>query len=131
MNYLKEGDIIELREGHSVYVKLPAHCCYDNRRGCFTELDSRVVCIGEEVGGLDTGYLVGKYIVIKTFTDGGGTGHGPQDVYPDGHHVWCESIGEDLDYKIAVNFYQSGCFTAMNEEEIPVIGRATKKWEVT
>lgn len=128
MKTLNEGEIIELKAGHMVYVKLPAHFCYSNRKGCFDELAKRAVKIGEQIGGLDTNYLAGRYIVTKTANDGGGTGHGPHDVYPDGHHVWCESIGESWDTKIAVDFYQSGCFTAMNGE-IPVIGKATKRLE--
>ena len=30
----------------------------------------------------------GRYVVVKTAFEGGGTGHGPDDAYPDGHHVY-------------------------------------------
>lgn len=69
-------------------------------------------------------YLRGKYIVYKTSEDGGGTGHGRYDVYPDGHHVFC--FKED-DETVQVDFYQTGCFTAMIEDIEP-IGKAKMKW---
>lgn len=73
----------------------------------------------------DFDYLRGKYIIVRTSQDGGGTGHGPHDIYPDGWHVWCES----LDGKHKVDFYQTGCFTAMIKDLQP-LGRAEKKWVV-
>lgn len=47
------------------------------------------------------------FVVKRTAFEGGGTAHGPHDVYPDGHHVWArpEDGGDEID------FYQSGCFT--------------------
>lgn len=117
---LKPGDVIELTEGHSVYAKAPKHFLYSNRTGDFS-LDRGLVKIGGELG-----YLAGRYIVTKTAADGGGCGHGPGDVYPDGHHVWCvRSDGAD-----EVDFYQSGCFTAMIVK-IDVIGHAEQVWKET
>ena len=117
MKQLKEGDIIELGHGHTVYADIPEHFVYSNCRGSF-ELTHHEVLLDE----LD--WLCGKYIVYKTSHDGGGTGHGPHDVYPDGHHVFCEKADQT---EVKVDFYQSGCFTAMIEEIEP-IGRATRKW---
>ena len=54
--------------------------------------------------------------------DGGGTGHGAHDVYPDGHHVHC--VHENGKHNI--DFYQSGAFTAMIKDIVPV-GRAELK----
>lgn len=45
------------------------------------------------------------FTVVRTAFEGGGTGMGPHDVYPDGHHVYC--VGED---GLLFSFYQSGCF---------------------
>lgn len=48
--------------------------------------------------------------VLETRMCGGGTGHGPHDVYPDGHQV----VARELEAKKRlVRFYQSGCFIGM------------------
>lgn len=70
-------------------------------------------------------YLQGRYVVYKTTTDGGGTGHGPHDVYPDGYHVFCERLADG----VRVDFYQTGCFTAMIEEIKPVGKAERSKWK--
>jgi hypothetical protein len=118
MSYLTEGDIIELCEGHRVYADVPEHFLYDNRKGSF-KLAHGMVTIGGE-----TAYLAGRYVVYKTANDGGGTGHGPHDVYPNGHHVFCERLD---DQSVKCDFYQSGCFTAMVADIAP-IGRAVRRW---
>lgn len=127
---LREGDIIELREGHEVYVDLPKHFVYANRRGCFDELASTEVVIGENKGGMDTGWLAGRYVVVRTAVEGGGIGHGPHDVFPDGHRVTAERLEDDrrLYAPPRVSFYQTGSFTAMIEAIEPV-GRATAVWQ--
>ena len=108
---LQVDDIIVLKEGMTVYADIPEHFVYSNRRGSF-ESTRHEVTIG---GQFD--YLAGKYIVTKTLKEGGGTGHGPHDIFPDGHHVFCEKI---IDKKIKVDFYQSGCFTAMIKDITPI-----------
>lgn len=57
----------------------------------------------------------GDFIVVDTSFEGGGTGHGPHDVYPDGHRVYCKKLknGKYDKNGVEVNFYQSGYFTAM------------------
>lgn len=120
MNLLQEGDIIELREGHNVYADVPKHFLYDNREGDFSLARGDVTISGE------LAYLAGRYIVYKTACDGGGTGMGPHDVYPNGHHVYCERVD---DHGVRVDFYQTGSFTATIQDIEPV-GRATRKWVV-
>lgn len=85
MAKLTEGDIIEIKEGHEVYAHVPMHFLYSNKKGSFKTDRGHVKIAGE------LSYLAGKYVVYKTSIDGGGTGHGPHDVYPDGHHVFCEA----------------------------------------
>lgn len=117
---LQEGDLIVLGNEHKVYADVPKHFLYGNYRGDFT------LGHGEaHLGNDNFDYLRGKYIVTKTVMDGGGTAHGPHDVYPNGHHVFCESI----DGKHKVDFYQTGCFTCMIVNIEP-IGRAEKKWVI-
>lgn len=118
---LKKGDVIELKEGMEVYAMVPKHFFYADQRGCF-ELERHVVKLCEEFD-----YLIGTYIVIKTCMDGGGTGMGANDIYPNGHHVYCvKADNED----IKVDFYQSGCFNGLIEN-IKSIGKATLKWKIT
>jgi len=128
---LKEGDVIELKKGHKVYTLIPKHFAYDNCIGSF-KLTKSDVTIGENRNGLNTEFMLGKWIVYKTVTDGGGTGHGPNDVYPDGHHVFCKRVVKNkYDYQMEIDFYQTGCFTAMiKDKEIEVVGKAKAKWTI-
>lgn len=120
MKLLKEGDVIELKDGHTVYADVPKHFVYSNKRGCF-DITHHNITIGGEFD-----YFAGEYIVIKTTFDGGGTGHGPGDVYPDGHHVFCRSA----EGKKEVDFYQTGSFTAIIQDIKP-IGRAELTYRIT
>ena len=113
---LNEGDIIEICEGHRVYADVPEHFLYDNCRGSFRIAHGNVTIGGE------LAYLAGRYVVYKTVQDGGGVAMG-HDVYPDGHHVFCERLSD----RVRIDFYQSGCFTAMIPNIEPV-GRAVMQW---
>ena len=121
--FLKKGDVIELKLGHTVYTDLPESLVFSNCRSSkeFTHHDIKI-------DGAFL-YLAGKYAVIETKMDGGGTGMGARDIFPDGHHVFCQSL-EDPELK--VDFYQSGAFTAMITDIVPV-GKASKKeiWTVS
>jgi len=126
---LKEGDIIMLQIGDTVLFEIPAHFLYGNRVGVFNEVSKDAVVIGNHKG-LNTEFLAGEYVVIKTAMDGGGTGHGDSDSYPDGHHVWCEKM---FDWGIGhpgilVDFFQTGCFTAMLKDRKPT-GKAELTWK--
>ena len=78
-------------------------------------------------GVLKTGNMAGNYVVICTEYGGGGTGHGPHDVYPDGHQVFARKLGRNGKFNkrgLAVNFYQSGCFTAMiDKKDVKFFGK--------
>ena len=116
-DFLQDGDVFLLGTGAKVYAEVPQHFLYDNRKGDWSVCRGLITIDGEFM------FLAGKYIVTKTTRDGGGTGHGPHDVYPDGHHVLCQN----LDNGYEVDFYQSGAFTAMNKDIIPV-GKGKLKW---
>lgn len=115
---LQEGDVIELTGGHTVYADVPEHYLYSNKKGSFKLAHGRVVIAG------DLYYLAGRYVVYKTVREGGGRGMGPHDIYPDGHHVFCERLD---DPSVKVDFYQSGSFTAMIEDIVPV-AKAERHW---
>lgn len=114
---LQEGDVIDIHEGYTVYADIPMHFVSSTYRGDF----SLTHCAASVAGELS--YLAGEYVVVKTIVHGGGTGHGPHDVYPDGHHVYCESVAGGR----KIDFYQTGCFTAMIEDIKPH-GRAVRSW---
>lgn len=59
-----------------------------------------------------------EFKVLETALAGGGTGHGPHDVYPDGHIVLAE--GPD---GARVRFYQTGCFVGLvAPSEVELVG---------
>lgn len=113
---LQEGDVVELKAGMEVYADIPKHFVYSNRRGDFSMTHNNITLGGQ------FDYLCGKYVVTKTFMGGGGQSH--DGGYPDGWHVFCVKVDDE---KVKVDFYQSGCFTAMIENIEPV-GKATLKW---
>lgn len=130
--FLKEGDIIEIREGHEVYVELPEHFVYLNCKGVMNRTDRTEVCVGEIRNGFDTSCIAGRYIVHRVVRDGGGSQpemNGTYSDYPNGHHVWAKSADPESAWK--VSFYQSGSFTAMiRPKDIQAVGKARCKWEV-
>ncbi len=74
----------------------------------------------------DYSHLIGDYVVVRAYMGGGGgTGHGPNDVYPDGWDVTAKKLSDDGGYDPdgeEIRFYQSGSFTAMNKpEDVPVL----------
>ncbi len=70
----------------------------------------------------DSSIFSGKYLVLYTTCDGGGiqgtfSGY---DSYPSGHHVFCKKI---VDGKVSgpeVDFYETGCFSAMITDLKPI-----------
>lgn len=67
------------------------------------------------------------WVVTGTEMSGGGTGHGPHDVYPDGHGVKAVRVNEDGEATGETIFFrQSGSFNNMLEEgEVQVVGTVT------
>jgi hypothetical protein len=142
MTYLKEGDVIRLSPGDMVYMEIPEMLVYENRRASKEWTRHEV-----KVDGIFSWLADLKFVVTKTASEGGGAGHGPHDEYPNGHHVYCESMrsypkqseGDGREILLAsdriaglkIDFYQSGCFTAM-VKDIEPIGHARRsyKWTV-
>lgn len=54
------------------------------------------------------------WVVEDARMGGGGTGHGPHDIYPDGWQVTVRRLkrGKYDPKGDTIRFYQSGCFTA-------------------
>lgn len=129
MGKLQEGDVFTLRPGMKVSTVVPRCFIYSNvhsdttRKSTSVEVGDvltnkyPVVFQGEFVGETeeeyDTDYLIGDYVVERTRMTGGGSGHGYNDYYPDGHQVRARKLNEDGSYDpdgTVVEFYQSGCF---------------------
>ena len=121
---LQVGDVFMLKSGMTVYTKISKRFCYTN-----TPDDEKVIH-DVKVGSIlkdetkktkkkyYTTFMRGEYVVIETNFGGGGTGMGPHDVYPDGWKVIARKLKRDGTYNPEgriISFYQSGCFTAMNE----------------
>lgn len=64
----------------------------------------------------------GEFVVINTSFQGGGTGMGSHDVYPNGHFVRAKRLinGEITPKSDEITFYQSGAFTAMITDVKPI-----------
>lgn len=71
------------------------------------------------------------YVVTRTAMTGGGTGHGPGDVYPDGHRVVAIPIdSQDDENELGrCEFYQSGSFTELiTPNQLIWLGSAKALW---
>lgn len=115
---LTEGDIFRIEPGDAFYALVPRHFTYASEKHVGDWELSR----GElkaNTGDWSHVYI-GDYVVTKTTRDGGGTAHGPGDVYPDGHHIWAQHTQYQ---NLKIDFYQSGCFTCMLPNKV-AIGRA-------
>jgi hypothetical protein len=69
------------------------------------------------VGATDLGTRL--WTVKRVTNEGGGTGHGPNDLFEDGHHVVAESADglesrfSQTDGPMVVRFFQTGTFTGV------------------
>lgn len=72
----------------------------------------------------------GLYVVERSAMEGGGTGHGEHDVYPDGWHVVARKLGKNEEYEPrgqTLDFYQSGCFRDL-KPEVEIVGKMKKMY---
>ena len=107
--FLQAGDIIEIKEGHEVYSLVPNHFLSDKKPELQGNFDLYKGSTTHKITGLLAQYLCGEYLVYETKMDGGNDPYS-HDHYPDGHRVYCHKVGCE---NIKLDFYQSGCFTAM------------------
>jgi len=70
----------------------------------------------------------GTFVVTEARLAGGGTGHGPHDIYPDGWCVTCAPVvNEEPALDRPFSFYQSGCFTNVIPN-VRIVGRFCWQW---
>jgi len=133
---LRQGDIFEVKVGDEIYANIPEKYVYDNvteRNVTANNLTETEVTVGEifktSKSKFDTKKFVGDYVVFRTAKEGGGTGHGRHDVFPDGHHITARKLTRKGTYSkkgLKISFYQSGCFT-VTRENVKVKGKFPKK----
>jgi len=135
---LRVGDVVDLPVGFKVYAAVTYD--YEKWEDVDSDTKKKVARVGTtrdvvELGkGLWANYSClknprttaqsGEYVVVRAALEGGGTGMGPHDIYPDGHHLTLRKLHADGSYDPKgerVDFYQGGCFTAQHDEEIPVV----------
>lgn len=83
--------------------------------------------IDRDYGSSDLTRANAEYVVIDAKMQGGGTGHGPHDVFPDGWYVVAKRLkkGRKWDPKgEEITLYMTGCFTNLiPPEEISIVGK--------
>jgi hypothetical protein len=83
--------------------------------------------VEEDYGAPDPTREDSEFVVIEARMQGGGTGHGPHDVYPDGWHVVAKRLKEGRVWNSEgeeIMFYMSGCFTNLIlSQDVEVVGK--------
>lgn len=105
---------------------------------CYESEDERVAAAAKsgkippktrtvELGAYDSSRATAKFVVEVADMRGGGTGHGPGDIFPDGWYVRARRLNKDESYNPkgeVIYFYMSGCFTCMVEQkDVQVVGK--------
>jgi len=68
----------------------------------------------------------GQFVVVGAAMEGGGQGHGPHDIYPDGWRIEAQRLNDDGTWNSdgkKVYFYQSGSFTCLISKPLEVVKR--------
>ena len=80
-----------------------------------------------ELGAYDSSRATAKFVVEDANMQGGGTGHGLGDTYPDGWHVQARRLNKDESYNPegeVICFYMSGRSTCMVEpKDLQIVGK--------
>lgn len=97
---LEVGDAFRLLPGMKVAMDIPRNRYFANRPDDTTLC--RVVQTIDYRNDLHTAVLSTEFVVYQTTYDGGGSDHGHEGAYPDGHHVWAESLD---DPSLKIDFY--------------------------
>lgn len=130
---LREGDVFQFRKTTAhpigVYADVPKHFLYSNCKGDWDLYHGEISLDAEFAFLLDQ-----RFIVVKVSNDGGGSQlgmNGHPDVFPDGHHVYCESVPDSHGKVFKLDFYQTGCFTCMvAPKDILFVGVAERTWKI-
>lgn len=87
----------------------------------------------EDQGAYDPSRATAKFVVEAANMQGGGSGNGPGDDYPDGWHVRARRLNEDGSYNPkgeAIHFYMSGFFLGMVEpKDVQIVGKMQMRFD--
>lgn len=78
----------------------------------------------DEIVGEKVMDVAARFVVEEAKMDGGGTGHGPHDIFPDGWCVIARQLDADGTYNPSnpkISFFMSGCFTGLIKPEAVTI----------
>lgn len=85
-----------------------------------------------DLGAYDKSRGGAKFVVENAALEGGGTGHGPFDVYPDGWHVTARRLKKDGTYDPSgecITFYMTGSFTIMvDSKDLRIVGKMERSF---
>lgn len=85
-----------------------------------------------DLGAYDPSRGTARFVVENARMQGGGFGHGPHDIYPDGWHVKARRLTEDGTYDPngeLIHFYMTGAFTCLIEaEDVRIVGRMQQQF---
>lgn len=80
-----------------------------------------------ELGAYDPSRAEAKFVIEAAKMQGGGTGHGPGDVFPDGWNVKARRLNNEGKYDPngeVIEFYMSGSFTnKIDPKDVQVVGK--------
>jgi len=110
---LKEGDIIEIKQGDTIRTEVPKHFLYSGKKGNFTLAKETITICGE------LSYLAGEYMVTDAFKENGAM------FDKNGWHVFCVKKYDNRQIKI--DFYQTGA-TETVIKDIKPVGRTTLQY---
>ena len=80
-----------------------------------------------ELGAHDPDRARAKFVIETANMEGGGTGHGPHDVYPNGWHIKARRLNNDGTYNPngeVIRFFMTGWFGCMvDPKDVRVVGK--------
>lgn len=118
-----DGNLVPKTDVITVDGKTREHPVQFRRSG--TAQDQKTEFETVELGAYDESRGLAQFVVENAQMQGGGTGHGPGDVFPDGWYVQARKLDETGSYNPngeLVQFYQSGCFTGLIPE-VELVGK--------
>lgn len=75
----------------------------------------------KDLGAYDLSRASARFVVTSAIMTGGGTGHGPHDIYPDGLRIRAKRLDKKQE---TIEFFLSGCFTnKLDKKDLQYVGQ--------
>mgnify|MGYP007083501466 FL=1 len=127
MKFLSVGDIFILTPGCHIYYRLPEHFAYENRQGVFDKLATTEIIVCGDKNGLNTDFLLGKYVVIDV--DVSYSYEYPESARVTAQKIFEKKLGTIGQPNLIVEFDQSDS-EHENNNNLRAIGKAKFSYEV-